>query len=220
MRRKTRGAWTARRIYTLPFPRAGDQYHQYDDGIVTTSRGTYVAGPAAGTSPQLQDVPDRQRTQKPLFLLCSATRGMSLGSCIVTRNGVTGHRAGDLGVVGVHGQRIRDSRQCTHQSMIATRCVKMVLLRLEGHLLPEQKAEVGLVGPGDIPSEGQVHMADACRIVFQTEHTRCQVLGKCSGERETIPSNAGRRRYLLTSSDLAVSALEQALTVHSRARIS
>ena len=187
---------------------------------MTTSRGTYVADPAAGTSPQLQDVPDRQRTQKPLFLLCSATSGMSLGSCIVTRNGVTGHRAGDLGVVRVHGQHIRDSRQCTHQSMIATRCVKMVLLRLEGHLLPEQKAEVGLVGPGDIPSEGQVHMADACRIVFQCEHTRCPVLGKCSGERETTPSDAGRQHYLPTSSDLAFSAHEQVLTLHNRTRTS
>ena len=86
----------------------------------------------------------------------------------------------------------------------------MVLLRLEGHLLPEQKAEVGLVGPGDIPSEGQVHMADACRIVFQTEHTQCQVLGKCSGERETTLADVGRRHHLLTSSDLAFSNLEQA----------
>ena len=180
----------------------------------------YVADPAAGTSPQLQDVPDRPRTQKPLFLLCRETPGMSLGSCIVTRNGVTGHGAGDLGVVGVHGQRIRDSRQCTHQSMIATCRMKMLLLRLEGHLLPEQKAEVGLAGPEDVSSEGQVHMADACRIAFQTKHTRCQVLGKCSGERETTPSDAGRRRYLLTSSDFAFSALEQALTLHNRARVS
>ena len=121
-------------------------------------------------------------------------------------------------MVGVHGQRIRDSRQCTHQSMIATCRMKMLLLRLEGHLLPEQKAEVGLAGPEDVSSEGQVHMVDACRIAFQTKHTRCQVLGKCSGERETTPSDAGRQHYLLMSSDLAFSALEQALTLHSRAK--
>lgn len=187
---------------------------------MTTSRGTYVADPAAGTSPQLQHVPDRQRTQKPLFLLCRGTPGMSQGSCIVTRNGVTGHGAGDLGVAGVHGQRIRDSRQCAHQGTIAICRVKMVLPRPEGHHLLEQKAEVGKAGPEDIPSEGQVHMADACRIVFQSERTRCQVLGECSGECETTPSDTGRRLSLARSSDLAFSILEQALTLHSRARIS
>ena len=187
---------------------------------MTTSRGTYVADPAARTSPQLQHVPDRQRTQKPLFLLCRETPGMSQGSCIVTRNGVTGHGAGDLGVAGVHGQRIRDSRQCAHQGTIAICRVKMVLPRPEGHHLLEQKAEVGKAGPEDIPSEGQVHMADACRIMFQSECTRCQVLGKCSGECETTPSDTGRRLSLARSSDLAFSILEQALTLHSRARIS
>ena len=78
-----------------------------------------------------------------------------------------------------------------------------------------------MAGPEDMPSSlGQVHMADACRIAFQTKHSRRQALGKCSGERETTASDAGRRHYLLTSSDLAFSALEQALTLHSRARIS
>lgn len=97
----------------------------------------------------------------------------------------------------------------------------MVLLRLEGHLLTEHQAEDGMAGPEDLPSSlGQVHMADACRIVFQTKHMPCQILGKCSGECETTASDAGRRHYLLKSSDLAFSALEQALTLHSRARIS
>ena len=116
----------------------GDQYHQYDHGIVTTSRGRYVADPAAGSPPQLQDVPDRPRTQKPLFLLCRETPGMSLGSCIVTQNGVTGHCAGDLGVIWVHGQRIRDSRQCVYHSTIPTCRMEMVLMRLREHLLTEQ----------------------------------------------------------------------------------
>jgi hypothetical protein len=126
------------RFYTLSLSTEGDQYHQYDHGIVTTSRGTYVADPAAGSPPQLQDVPDRQRTQKTLFLLCSATPGMSPGSCIVTRNGVTRHRAGDLGANGVHGQRTRDSRQRAHQSTIASCSVRTVLIKLGGYLLTEQ----------------------------------------------------------------------------------
>ena len=49
--------------------------------------------------------------------------------------------------------------------MIATCCVKMVLLRLEGHLLPEQKAEVGLAGPEDIPIEDRCTwrmLAESC----------------------------------------------------------
>ena len=72
--------------------------------------------------------------------------------------------------------------------------------------------------PEDVPDNlGQAHIADACRIVFQTEHTRCQVLEECSGERETFPSDAGRQHYLLTSSDLAFSTLEQVLTLHNRA---
>jgi hypothetical protein len=71
----------------------------------------------------------------------------------------------------------------------------------------------------DVPdSLGQAHIADACRIVFQDEYTRCPVLGKCSGERETTASDAGRQHYLLKSSDLAFSALEQVLTLHNRAK--
>ena len=68
----------------------------------------------------------------------------------MTRNGVTGHRASDLGVVGVHGQRIRDSRQCVHESMIPTCCVKMVMMKLEEHPT-EQKAEVGLKNREEMP---------------------------------------------------------------------
>ena len=155
---------------------------------MTTSRGTYVADPAAGSPPQLQDVPDRPRTQKPLFLLCSATPGMSLGSCIVTRNGVTGHRAGDLGVVRVHGQRIRDSRQCVHESMTATCCVKMVLMKLEEH-----QAEVELKSREDIPRVCDRHtrriLAESC---FRPDTRRVKYLGNAAvNVRLLLPMSGG-----------------------------
>lgn len=63
-------------------------------------------------------------------------------------------------------------------------------------------------------------MSDACRIVFQSEHERSQVLDECSGEREITPAAAGKRPYLLKASDLTFVILEQATTLHNRAGIS
>jgi hypothetical protein len=110
----------------------------------------------------------------------------------VTRNGVTGHRAGDLGAVEVHGQRIRDSRQCVHGSMIATCCVKMVLMQLEEHPT-EQKAEVGLKSREEIPRVCDRHtrrmLAESC---FRPDTRRVKYLGYAAvNVRLLLPMSGG-----------------------------
>ena len=90
-------------------------------------------------------------------------------------------------MVGVHGQRIRDSRQCTHQSMIATCCVKMVLLRLEGHLLPEEKAGVGLAGPEDIPIEDRCTLRKLAESCFRLDTRRVKYLGYAAVNVRLLP---------------------------------
>lgn len=111
----------------------------------------------------------------------------------MTRYGVTGHHADDLGLVVVHGQRICDSRQCVHESVIATCCVKMVLMKLEEHLLTEQKAEVGLKSREEIPRVCDRHtrrmLAESC---FRLDTRRAKYLGNAAvNVRLLLPMSGG-----------------------------